>query len=91
MPLGESMITTLRSNKRHKVNNTILKNGFTTIKDRKAGSFDHKTASPELLKEIQEKLQKDQKKSNTKKIILIGSIVIIVSLGMWFLVHNNYI
>ena len=52
MPFGESMITTLRSNKRKNVNDAFLKNGVTTLKDRKKGNFDHKKASPELLLKI---------------------------------------
>ena len=37
MPSGESMLTSLRSNKRKNVNDSFFKNGFTTIKDRKQG------------------------------------------------------
>lgn len=91
MPLGESMITTLRSNKRKNVNDTFLKNGITTIKDRQKGSFDHKKASPELIHKIKMEMQKKQKRRRVK-LLYVGILISIVMLCcLWYLEHFNYI
>ncbi len=91
MPFGESMITTLRSNKRKNVNDAFLKNGVTTLKDRKKGDFDHKKASPELLLKIKTEIEAQHRKRN-KTLLLIGGIIfIILATTLWFLKDQNYI
>ena len=91
MPFGESMITTLRSNKRKNVNDAFLKNGVTTLKDRKKGNFDHKKASPELLLKIKTEMEKTKRKRNKKLLLIAGFIFIILTTVLWFLKDQNYI
>lgn len=91
MPFGESMITTLRSNKRKNVNDTFLKNGVTTLKDRQKGNFDHKKASPELLLKIKTEIQEKRRKRN-KKLLLIGGIIFsLLATCLWYLKYFDYI
>ena len=91
MPSGESMLTSLRSNKRKNVNDSFFKNGFTTIKDRKQGNFDHKKASPEMLQKIRKDLRESKRKRN-RKLTFIGSVIFIVLFIMlWYLKSENYI
>ncbi|WP_299217516.1 hypothetical protein [uncultured Dokdonia sp.] len=91
MPFGESMITTLRSNKRKNVNDTFLKNGVTTIKDRQKGNFNHKIASPELLLKIKTEIEEKKRKRNKKLIIISVVIFILLAICLWYLKYENYI
>lgn len=91
MPLGESMITTLRSNKRKEVNDAYFKNRATTTKDRQKGSFDHKKASPELIHKIKTEMQQKRKARN-KKLFYMGVIIsVLLITALWFLNNQNYI
>ncbi|WP_299680733.1 hypothetical protein [uncultured Dokdonia sp.] len=91
MPLGESMITVLRSNKRKNVNDSYFKNRATTIKDRQKESFDHTSASPQLLHKIKTEIEAQHRKRN-KTLLLIGGIIfIILATTLWFLKDQNYI
>lgn len=91
MPLGESMITTLRSNKRKEVNDAFFKNRATTIKNRQKGNFNHKKASPELIRKIKTEMQQKRKVRN-KKLLYIGFIIsVLLITTLWFLNNQNYI
>ncbi len=91
MPLGESMITVLRSNKRKNVNDSYFKNSVTTTKDRQKGRFDHKKASPELLLKIKEEIVGRKRKRNKKLIFISIAIFILLAACLWYLKHFNYI
>lgn len=91
MPLGESMITSLRSNKRKEVNDTYFKNRATTTKGKQKGSFEHKKASPELIHKIKTEMQQKRKARN-KKLFYTGIIISALLVAtLWFLNNQNYI
>lgn len=91
MPLGESMITSLRSNKRKEVNVAYFKNKATTIKDKQKSNFDHKKASPELIHKIKTKMQRKRKARN-KKLLYIGFIIsAAIAIIMWLLIEYRII
>jgi len=90
MPLGESMITSLRSNKRKNVNDSYFKIGVTSIKNKHKGSFDHTPASPELLQKIKTKIEIQHKKRN-KTLLFISSIIFsLLAILLWYLKNQNY-
>jgi len=91
MPLGESMITVLRSNKRKNVNDSYFKNRATTIKDRQKESFDHTSASQELLHKIKTEMESQHRKRNKILLLIGGVIFIILATALWFLKDQNYI
>ena len=71
-----AMVTSLKNNKRERVS------AFKKMKDLKAGkniqvSFDKK-ATPHQLKNIREKLQKENKKTQKRNSIILISIMIIL-------------
>jgi hypothetical protein len=91
MPLGESMITVLRSNKRKNVNDSYFKNRATTIKDKQKGSFDHKKASPEVLLKIKTEIEEKKQKRNKKLVFISIAIFILLAICLWYLKYFNYI
>ena len=71
-----AMIASLKANKRKRVST------FDKIKDFKEGKeikvhFKNK-ATPKQLKEIREKIQEENKKALTKKVVLISVLLIII-------------
>ncbi|GGG27126.1 hypothetical protein GCM10011344_29850 [Dokdonia pacifica] len=91
MPLGESMITVIRSNRRKKVNDSYFKIDTTSIKNKQKENFDHTSAGPELLHKIKTEMEAQHRKRN-KTLLLIGGIIfIILATTLWFLKDQNYI
>ncbi|MBT8244636.1 MAG: hypothetical protein HKP48_07485 [Winogradskyella sp.] len=81
MPLGESMLSTLKSNK------NILKDKSKHFRKTRGGyskkpktGYDFPKASPELLLEIKEKIQKQNKKTRTLSLLIAGVLVVVIVL-----------
>lgn len=81
MPLGESMISTLKSNK------SIMLDKSKRFRKTLGGygkkenvEYDFPEATPKILKEIRERIQKERKQSLIKSVILSVVIVIILIL-----------
>lgn len=91
MPLGESMITVLRSNKRKNVNDSYFKIEATSTKNKQKENFDHISASPELLQKIKAEIEAQHRKRN-KTLLLIGGVIFsILMIAFWYLKNQNYI
>ncbi len=74
MPLGESMISSLKSNKSIKLDKTSrFKKTLGGYGKNKRHEFDFPKASPELLEQIKQKAQKDHKRKR-----LISAILFII-------------
>ena len=71
-----AMATSLKNNKRPRVSAFKKMEGYKDVKYKK-GTID-KTASPQQLREIRERLQQENKRDSLIKIISITSIIIIL-------------
>ena len=91
MPLGESMITVIRSNRRKKVNDSYFKIEAASTKNKQKKNFDHTSASPELLQKIRTEMEAQHRKRN-KTLLLISSIIFsLLVILLWYLKDQNYI
>lgn len=86
MPLGESMLTTIRSNKSIMLDKSKHFRKTKSVFDENSKTeFDFPKASPELLMEIKERMRKENKKTRTRSIIIYSVLVIIVVATLYFL------
>ena len=81
MPLGESMISVLKSNKNLKL---IKENRFKSLakwREPKKAEYNFPEATPQVLREIRERLKKERKQRFYKQLIVfivIASIIFFV-------------
>ena len=91
MPLGESMITMIRSNRRKKVNDSYFKIEAASTKNKQKENFDHTPASPELLQKIKTEMEAQHRKRD-KTLLLISCIIFsLLVIALWYLKSQNYI
>ena len=78
MPLGESMISSLKSNESIKLDKSKrFRKTMGGYSKSKRTEYDFPKATPELIKRIKEKMLKQHKRQHRVSIILLGSILIV--------------
>jgi len=81
MPLGESMISTLKSNKRIMLDKSKrFRKTLGGYGKNKKIEYDFPEATPEILKKIRERIQKERKQTLIKSLILFAVITSILTL-----------
>ena len=89
MPLGESMISSLKSNKSIKLDKTSrFKKTLGGYGKNRKSEFNFPKASPELLDQIRQKAKKDRKK---RQMMSIALFIILFSVGVYVLFYFNII
>ena len=86
MPLGESMLSTIRSNKSVRLDKSKhFRKTKSVYGENSKTEYDFPKASPELLVEIKERMRKENKKTRTK-IFVLSIVLVLIILIMLFLI-----
>ncbi|WP_298900366.1 hypothetical protein [uncultured Psychroserpens sp.] len=89
MPLGESMISSLKSNKSIRLDKSSrFKKTLGGYGKNAKSEFDFPEASPELLHQIKQKAKKDHKRH---QVISLVSFIILFGIGIYVLIYFNII
>ncbi|SHG61051.1 hypothetical protein [Winogradskyella jejuensis] len=86
MPLGESMLSTIRSNKSIRIDKSKhFRKTKSVYGENSKTEYNFPEASPELLEKIKERIQKENKKTRTKMVV-ISTVLVVVVLILLFLI-----
>ena len=86
MPLGESMLSTLRSNKSVRLDKSKhFRKTKGVYGENSKTEYNFPEASPELLLEIKARMRKENKKTRTKMVV-ISTVLVVVVLILLFLI-----
>lgn len=88
MPLGESLLSTIRSNKSIMLDKSRrfrkTSGGFDWSKSQQ---FSFKKSTPEDLKRIREKMQREHRQTRTKQVFAFSAIMLIIISTVIYLIN----